>query len=98
MGYIIDGDVHGKVFGIIETDNPLNQEEQDIIDAVAAEAHHVIGEHHYYDATGFVTSEIIDQGVEATPRSVDLSKFTGWHSDIDLPVEMFADTQWIKED
>ena len=97
MGYLIDSDIHGKVFKVIDTDNPLDQEEQDIIDEVAANGGLVVGEHYYYDATNFITIEADIQSV-GNPVDVDLAQFTGYHVNIDLPEEMFTESQWIKED
>lgn len=98
MAFIIDGDIKGKVFGIIDSKKTNSQEELDIVNAVAEFGHYVQGEHHYYDATRFVQDECVVQDCQDNPRSVDLSKFTGWHSDVDLPAEMFTESQWIKED
>lgn len=95
MMYIAGVNKYGKVIGIIDVDNPSDEQEELIIERVISDGKVTIVDKHWFDATNFVTTESEIQGVD--PMDIDYSKFTGFHPAVELPDEMFSSSQWIKD-
>lgn len=94
MGYIVQANMLGMVIAIIDSDNPTNPQEEEIINNVEKNGYFQQGQNNYYDATPFITNEAEVQLVD--PMDVNLSEFTTYLVDTSVDPADHEISQWLK--